>query len=139
MQSKVPLFSFPFLEYSTIVALSHYCFSVYVFTILVFIFRIFGSYLALETGFSHEALVDMTGGIGEFIDVHTIQDRSKFFKMIKRVFKRGSLICSAINVISIELAMYILSELLFNAFNSQAFNLSRHLMTTPLKLSLKMA
>ncbi|ELU01678.1 hypothetical protein CAPTEDRAFT_182806 [Capitella teleta] len=58
--------------------------------------KIFGSYQALETGFSHEALVDMTGGIGEFIDVKNIPDRSKFFKLIKRLHKRGSLICSAI-------------------------------------------
>jgi hypothetical protein len=40
----------------------------------------------------------LTGGIGEFIDIKNIPDHGKFFKMIKRLHKRGSLICSAIGV-----------------------------------------
>ena len=34
----------------------------------------YGSYAALEGGWVHDALVDLTGGVGETIDLHTEVD-----------------------------------------------------------------
>ena len=61
-------------------------------------FRVHGSYEALVSGYSHDALVDFTGGIGEFIDLVKNPDKDRIYNFIKRVFKRNSMICCAIDV-----------------------------------------
>ncbi len=71
--------------------------------------RLHGCYLALHEGFSQDALVDFTGGIGEFIDLTgrvgvRAEDESerdnniqRLYRRLKRLERKGcSLICSAI-------------------------------------------
>ena len=59
--------------------------------------RLHKSYGALEGGHCQDALVDFTGGIGESIDVKNFPEPSnKLFKLIKRLFKKNTLLCAII-------------------------------------------
>lgn len=64
--------------------------------------RIFGSYEALEGGHARDALVNMTGGVGEDITMSDYTDSSekkkKLFKILKSSIKDGSLISASISV-----------------------------------------
>jgi len=62
--------------------------------------RIHGSYQALISGFANEALVDFTAGIAETASLHKLEHPYKFFRTMKRAFRRGSLLTSLIEVCS---------------------------------------
>ena len=63
--------------------------------------RLHGSYQALEGGYAHDALVDFTGGIGEFFDLRSENvDVESIFPKMRRTFNNmNSLICAAIEVL----------------------------------------
>ncbi|KAK2189008.1 hypothetical protein NP493_110g00003 [Ridgeia piscesae] len=58
--------------------------------------KIHGSYQALISGFANEALVDFTAGIAETASLHKLEHPYKFFRTMKRAFRRGSLLTSLI-------------------------------------------
>ncbi len=61
--------------------------------------RIHGSYQALESGYSHDALVDFTGGIGEFITIKDYAENpTRLFKLLLRTYNMNSLLCCNIGV-----------------------------------------
>ena len=65
-------------------------------TSLCVISRIHGSYQALVSGFANEALVDFTAGIAEQASLLKLEHPHRFFRTMKRAFRRGSLLtCSA--------------------------------------------
>ena len=66
---------------------------------LVFYNRLNGSYQAIEIGYSTDALVDFTGGIGEFLDLKDIKCKEKLFKNMRRIFTKNSFLCSAVEVL----------------------------------------
>ncbi|KAK2178627.1 hypothetical protein NP493_537g01030 [Ridgeia piscesae] len=58
--------------------------------------KIHGSYQALVSGFANEALVDFTAGIAEQASLLKLEHPHRFFRTMKRAFRRGSLLtCSA--------------------------------------------
>lgn len=63
--------------------------------------KIFGSYEALEGGHARDALVNMTGGVGEDITMADYTDsgekKEKLFKILKSSIKDGSLISASIS------------------------------------------
>ena len=64
-----------------------------------FLCRIHVSYQSLECGYSHDALVDFTGGIGEFIIIKDYAENSgRLFKLLLRTFKMNSLVCCNLGV-----------------------------------------
>ena len=79
--------------------------------------RLHKSYQALANGFSQDALVDMTGGIGEFIDLNGSiavkkaesedvipRNRNRLFKRLKKLMrKQCSFLCATIDVSNFKL------------------------------------
>ena len=61
-----------------------------------------GSYQALSGGYGHEALVDFTGGIGEFIDLTGNPNGEKLAKYLGRTHRRKTLIVASIEVSAVE-------------------------------------
>ena len=64
--------------------------------------RIFGDYDSLKGGQAKDAMVDMTGGVGEGLELKdytkTPEDRLKLFKILRKSKEHHSLISAAIPV-----------------------------------------
>ena len=66
-----------------------------------FFVRIFGSYEALEGGHARDALVNMTGGVGEDISVADYTEsekRKKLFQILNSAIEDRALISASISV-----------------------------------------
>ena len=97
----------------------------------IFDIRVHRSYQALNFGYSQDALVDMTGGIGEFIDLHgaigvrvcedeeqKVNNITKLFKRLKRLEKKKcSFMCTAINVSILIAVIYFVIIIYFVYFS----------------------
>lgn len=66
--------------------------------------KVCGSYEALEGGYSHEALVDFTGGVGEFLNLQRLEGEPdpRVFAYLLRVHNRNSFICATIDAMEGE-------------------------------------
>lgn len=62
--------------------------------------KIHGSYQALVGGTTSEALVDFTGGLTEYIDIHGEEKDKDIFTIIKKAYERGSLMGASIEATS---------------------------------------
>jgi hypothetical protein len=64
--------------------------------------RIFGDYESLKGGQAKDAMVDMTGGVGEGFElrefIKTEEDKVKLFKILRKSKEHHSLISAAIPV-----------------------------------------
>ena len=56
--------------------------------------RLHGSYQALRGGYSQDALVDFSGGIGEILPIKPKTDMSEQFKLISKLIERNSILCT---------------------------------------------
>ena len=77
----------------------------------MFFFRLFSDYESLRSGRSREALVDMTGGLGQIIDVDEARKKPEevqdICKDLQESFRYGSLMCASINVISFNMFLLL--------------------------------
>lgn len=64
------------------------------------LFRLYGSYESLDAGQTYDALVDLTGGIQEQIDLKKLSysERSNLWDIIIKSFKNNSIMGCSINV-----------------------------------------
>lgn len=71
--------------------------------VLLICCRIFGDYESLKGGQAKDAMVDMTGGVGEALELKdytkTEEDKLKLFKILRKCKEHHSLISAAIPVI----------------------------------------
>lgn len=74
------------------------------YIVLLICCRIFGDYESLKGGQAKDAMVDMTGGVGEALELRdytkTEEDKLKLFKILRKCKEHHSLISAAIPVIS---------------------------------------
>lgn len=73
------------------------------YIVLLICCRIFGDYESLKGGQAKDAMVDMTGGVGEALELRdytkTEEDKLKLFKILRKCKEHHSLISAAIPVI----------------------------------------
>lgn len=73
------------------------------YIVLLIFCRIFGDYESLKGGQAKDAMVDMTGGVGEALELRdytkTEEDKLKLFKILRKCKEHHSLISAAIPVI----------------------------------------
>ena len=74
-------------------------FAIKKFAVIFYLRRLHGSYQAIEGGFLQDALVDMTGGIGEAYFIQDFARNPEFlYNTVMRSFKMNSLICCGTGV-----------------------------------------
>ena len=79
-------------------------------------YRLFGDYESLTAGKAKDGMVDMTGGVGESIeleDYRTEELKKKLFKILKSSYEDRSLMSASIRVIIIK---YLLSLISYKTF-----------------------
>lgn len=65
----------------------------------IFVYRLYGSYEALQAGFTTRALQDLTGGIVQSFSL-SVQDRFLTYQVLNSAVPRSTLLVSSINVVS---------------------------------------
>jgi len=65
--------------------------------------RLFGNYESLDGGNTKDALVDMSGGVGENLDVadyKSEQEKMELFKILQKSYENRSLMSASISAVS---------------------------------------
>lgn len=74
---------------------------IFIFVVDDLFFRLFGGYEALVAGKAKDAMVDMTGGVAEGIEIRDYkneEERKKLFKILRKSKENMSLISTSIAV-----------------------------------------